>query len=83
MPFWLRLVSLLDVILLCTAAGLYGYRWYNRPVTLTLAVGSIDGEAARAMSAIASQLASDGASVRLKQLLAPRRLQRPDSSAQS
>jgi len=66
MPFWLRLVSLLGVILICTAAGLYGYRWWNRPVTLTLAVGSIDGEAASAMSAIATQLASDGASVRLK-----------------
>ena len=66
MPFWLRIVSLIGVILLCTGAGLLGYRWYNRPVTLTLAVGSIDGEAARAMSAIASQLASDGASVRLK-----------------
>ena len=61
MPFWLRLVSLLGVILLCTAAGLYGYRWYNRPVTLTLAVGSIDGEAARAISTIAGQLASEGA----------------------
>ena len=66
MPFWLSIVSLIGVILLCTGAGLLGYRWYNRPVTLTLAVGSIDGEAARAMSAIASQLASDGASVRLK-----------------
>ncbi|MDE2331980.1 MAG: ABC transporter substrate-binding protein [Bradyrhizobium sp.] len=65
-PFWLRLVSLLGVILLCTAAGLYGYRWYNRPVTLTLAVGSVDGEAASAMSTIANQLVSDGASVRLK-----------------
>jgi hypothetical protein len=52
MPFWLRLVSLLGVILLCTAAGLYGYRWYNRPVTL--AVGSTDGEAATAMSTNAS-----------------------------
>ena len=66
MPFWLRIVSLIGVILLCTGAGLLGYRWYNRPVTLTLAVGSIDGEAARAMSAIASQLASDGAPMRLK-----------------
>jgi TRAP-type uncharacterized transport system substrate-binding protein len=66
MPFWLRLISLLGVIVFCTAAGLFGYRWYNRPVTLTLAVGSIDGEGARAMSAIASQLVSDGASVRLK-----------------
>jgi TRAP-type uncharacterized transport system substrate-binding protein len=66
MPFWLRLVSVVGVILLCTAAGLYGYRWYTRPVTLTLAVGSTDGEAASAMSAIANQLASDSASVRLK-----------------
>jgi TRAP transporter TAXI family solute receptor len=66
MPFWLRVVSLFGVILVCTAAALFGYRWYNRPVTLTLAVGSIDGEGAKAMSAIASQLASDGAPVRLK-----------------
>jgi TRAP-type uncharacterized transport system substrate-binding protein len=65
-PFWLRVVSILGVVLLCTAAGLYGYRWYNRPVTLTLAVGSIDGEGARAMSAIADQLTDDGAPVRLK-----------------
>jgi len=66
MPFWLRIVSLLGVILICTGAGLFGYRWYNRPVTLTVAIGSIDGEGAKAMSAIASQLAADGAPVRLK-----------------
>ena len=66
MPLWLRVISLAGVVLLCTAAGLYGYRWYSRPVTLTVAVGSIDGEAASAMSAIANQLVSDGASVRLK-----------------
>src|SRR6516162_4098699 len=66
MPFWLRVVSLIGVILLCTGAGLLGYRWYNRPVTLSLAVGTIDGEGAKAMSTIAGQLASDGAPVRLK-----------------
>ena len=66
MPFWVRFVSLLGVILLCTGAALFGYRWYNRPVTLTLAVGTIDGEGVKALSAIAGQLASDGASVRLK-----------------
>ena len=65
MPFWLRIVSLIGVILLCTGAGLLGYRWYNRPVTLSLAVGTIDGEGAKAMSAIASQFVSDGAPVRL------------------
>ena len=36
------------------------------PVTLTLAVGSTDREAAKAMSALASQFVSTGASVRLK-----------------
>jgi hypothetical protein len=66
MPLWLRVISLLGVVLLCIAAGLYGYRWYNRPVTLTVAIGSIDGEGAKAMSAIASQLTADGAPVRLK-----------------
>ncbi len=66
MPFWLRLISLFGVIAFCTGAGLLGYRWYNRPVTLTLAVGSIDGEGAKAMSAMASQFVSDGAPVRFK-----------------
>lgn len=66
MPFWLRVVSLIGVIILFTSAGLLGYRWWTRPVTLTLAVGSIDGEAAKAMSAMASQLASDGAPMRFK-----------------
>jgi TRAP-type uncharacterized transport system substrate-binding protein len=66
MPFWVRIVSLIGVVILCTGAGLLAYRWYAHPVTLTLAVGSIDGEGAKAMSAMASQLVSDGASVRLK-----------------
>ncbi len=66
MPLWLRIVSLVGVSIVVTGAALFAYRWYSRPVTLTLAVGSLDGEAAKAMSAIASQLASDGASVRFK-----------------
>ena len=66
MPFWLRALSLLGVIVFCIAAGLFGYRWYTRPITLTVAVGSVDGEVAKAMSALASQLVADGAPVRLK-----------------
>jgi TRAP-type uncharacterized transport system substrate-binding protein len=46
--------------------GLFAYRYVTRPVTLTVAVGSIDGEAAKAMSAIASELVSTNAPVRLK-----------------
>jgi TRAP-type uncharacterized transport system substrate-binding protein len=63
---WLRFVLLVGVIGLASGAGLLGYRYYTRPVTLSVAVGSIDGEAAKAMSAIASQLASTNAPVRLK-----------------
>ena len=66
LPFWLRVVALVGVLILGVGAGLFGFRYYTRPVTLTLAVGSVDGEAAKAMSAIASDLVSNNASVRLK-----------------
>ena len=66
LPFWLRVVALVGVTVLVTGAGLFGYRYYTRPVTLTVAVGSLDGEAAKAMSAIAGELVSINAGVRLK-----------------
>jgi TRAP-type uncharacterized transport system substrate-binding protein len=66
LPLWLRLVLLVGVVGLASGASLLAYRYYTRPVTLSVAVGSIDGEAAKAMSAIASRLASDSAPVRLK-----------------
>src|SRR6201984_2678660 len=66
LPFWLRFVLVVGVLILAAGASLFAYRYYTRPVTLTLAVGSIDGEAAKAMSAIASELASTSAPVRLK-----------------
>lgn len=65
-PLWLRIVLLAGVVGLASGAGLLAYRYYTRPVTLSVAVGSIDGEAAKALSAIASRLASDNAPVRLK-----------------
>ena len=66
MPFRLRAASLVGVVLLLTGASFLAYRYYARPATFTVAVGSIDGEGAKAMSAIASRLASTNASVRLK-----------------
>ena len=65
-PLWLRFVLLLGVVGLAAGAGLLGYRYYTRPTTLSVAVGSIDGEAAKAMAAIASQLVSTNAPVRLR-----------------
>jgi TRAP-type uncharacterized transport system substrate-binding protein len=66
LPLWLRFVLLAGVVGLASGAGLLAYRYYTRPATLSVAVGSIDGEAAKAMSAIASQLVATNAPVRLK-----------------
>jgi len=65
LPAWLRAVLVAGVVALAAGASLYGYRWYARPVTLTIAVGSLDGEASKVVSAIAGQLASRAAPVRL------------------
>jgi TRAP-type uncharacterized transport system substrate-binding protein len=64
-PLWLRLVLIAGLAVLASGAGLFAYRYYTKPVTLAVAVGSIDGEAAKAMSAIASKLVSINAPVRL------------------
>jgi TRAP-type uncharacterized transport system substrate-binding protein len=66
LPLWLRFVLLVGVVGLVSGASLIAYRYYTRPVTLSVAVGSLDGEATKAMSAIASRLASTNAPVRLK-----------------
>src|ERR1700745_4389279 len=68
LPLWLRFFLLVGVVVFAAGAGLLGYRYYTRPVTLTVEVGSIDGEAAKAMSAIAGELVSTNAPVRLKVL---------------
>lgn len=66
MPKWLRIVVVAGVIVLVTGSTLFAYRWYSRPTTLTIAVGSLDGEAPKLVSALASQLAAANAPVRLK-----------------
>jgi TRAP-type uncharacterized transport system substrate-binding protein len=65
-PSWLRMVLVAGAVIVSTGAALFGYRWYARPTTLTIAVGSADGEAVRIVAAIASRLAATNASVRLK-----------------
>ena len=66
LPLWLRFFLLIGIAVFSAGAGLLAYRYYTRPATLTVAVGSIDGEAAKAMSAIAGELVSTNALVRLK-----------------
>src|SRR4029077_8409891 len=66
LPLWLRFFLLIGVVVFAAGAGLLAYRYYTRPGALTVAVGSIDGEAAKAMSAMASEFVSTNAPVRLK-----------------
>jgi len=64
-PALASFVLVVGIVGLASGASLVAYRYYTRPVTLKVAVGSIDGEAAKAMSAIAGRLVSTDAPVRL------------------
>ena len=66
LPFWVRAVLLAGVFCIVAGAGLIAYRFYQRPVTLTVAVGSLDGEARQVASLIAGRLATTESPVRLK-----------------
>ena len=69
MPTWLRTILVASVVVLVTGAGLFVYYWYTRPTTLTVAVGSLDGEAPKLMSALASRLAAAKAPVSHKMVV--------------
>jgi TRAP-type uncharacterized transport system substrate-binding protein len=66
LPAWLRVVAVAVLIALATGAGLFAYRWYAQPVTLSIAVGSLDGDAPKIVSALASRLVVNNAPVRLR-----------------
>jgi hypothetical protein len=58
LPLWFRAVLLAGVFCLVAGAGLISYRLYVQPTTLTIAVGSFDGEAKQIASVIAGRLAT-------------------------
>ena len=64
-PFWGRVLLLAGLFGLVLGAGLLAWRYVERPTTLTLAVGSLDGEAGRTASIIASHFADKKSSIRL------------------
>src|SRR6516225_5935923 len=66
LPRWLRVTLVLGLAILACGGGLYAYRYFNHPTTLTVAAGSADGETVRLMSTIATRLASTNAPVRLQ-----------------
>ncbi|MDB5603263.1 MAG: TRAP-type uncharacterized transport system substrate-binding protein [Bradyrhizobium sp.] len=66
LPLWVRAILLAGVVCIVAGAGLISYRWYERPTTLTIAVGSLDGEAKQIATLIAGRLATTDSTVRLK-----------------
>ncbi|HEY0912063.1 MAG TPA: C4-dicarboxylate ABC transporter substrate-binding protein, partial [Bradyrhizobium sp.] len=66
LPFWIRAILLAGVLCLVAGAGLISYRYYMQPKTLTIAVGSLDGQAKLLASAIAGRLATTDSPIRLK-----------------
>jgi TRAP-type uncharacterized transport system substrate-binding protein len=66
LPTWLKIVMVGVVTALAVGAGVFAYRYFTYPVTLTVAAGSADGYAAQIMSSIAGRLTATGSPVRLK-----------------
>jgi TRAP-type uncharacterized transport system substrate-binding protein len=63
---WLKVALVGAATALAVGAGVFGYRYFTYPVTLTVAAGSSDGYAAQIMSSIAGRLTQTGSPVRLK-----------------
>ena len=66
LPFRVRAVLLAWMFCILAGAGSISYRLYTRPTTLTIAVGSFDGEAKQIASIIASRLATTDSPIRLR-----------------
>ena len=66
LPVWVRAVLLVGLVCLIAGIGLVAYRYYEQPKTLTVAVGSFDGEARQAASLVAGHLATTNSPIRLK-----------------
>src|SRR5882757_533413 len=66
LPFWARAMLLAGLAGVVLGVGLIAYRYYARPTTLSVAVGSFDGEAAKIASIIAGRLEATKSDVRLR-----------------
>ncbi|QQO32556.1 hypothetical protein JJC00_28930 [Bradyrhizobium diazoefficiens] len=65
-PRWLRIALVGIATAAIIGGGLFCYRYFAKPVVLSIAVGSTDGEANSLVSAIAARLAASGSHVRMK-----------------
>jgi TRAP-type uncharacterized transport system substrate-binding protein len=65
-PRWLRILLVGIITAVVIGGGWFVYRYFAKPVHLTVAAGSVDGEALALVSAIAARLTASNAHVRLK-----------------
>jgi TRAP-type uncharacterized transport system substrate-binding protein len=65
-PRWLRLTIVGAVTAGVITAGWLSYRHFAKPIVLTVAAGSVDGEALALISAVAARLTASNAHVRLR-----------------
>lgn len=63
---WLKVVLAGVISALAIGGGIFAYRYFTYPVTLTVAAGSTDGYAAQIISSIAARLSQTESPVRLK-----------------
>ena len=66
LPPWVKILFVGVGTALAIGAGVFAYRYFTYPVTLTVAAGSVDGYAVQVMSSIAGRLTATGSPVRLK-----------------
>src|SRR5436190_352592 len=65
LPRRVRIAAIVVLTIFAIGFGLLAFSYVTRPTNLTIAVGNVDGEAARVMTTIAGQLTNTGANVRL------------------
>jgi TRAP-type uncharacterized transport system substrate-binding protein len=65
-PRWLRILLVGAITAAILGGGWFVYRYFAKPIYLTVAAGSADGEALSLISAISARLAASNAHTRLK-----------------
>ena len=65
-PRWLRVLIVGAATAAAIGGGWFAYRYFAKPVVLTVAAGSADGEALALISAISARLTASNSHVRLK-----------------
>ncbi len=63
---WVRVTLVLLALVLAGAAAYWSYRYVSKPKVLTVAVGSVDGDVSKVMTAVAARMAANNSPVRLQ-----------------